>query len=83
MDTGVLFGALLIGGLLGLAPLILGVLKHKLGLGIGGFIACVAGGFILGILLAAPVCALFIWLIVRQSDSDVEKAVDVDGASTG
>lgn len=65
---GALYGVL-IGGLVGIAPVIVGALKHKLGLGIGGFFVCILSGVMLGLLLAVPVCGIFIYLIVKNDNS--------------
>lgn len=65
-----IIGALLIGGICGLGPVIVGALKKRMGLGIGGFFACLLSGLILGILLAGPICGVFIWLIIKKSDTD-------------
>ena len=46
-----IIGALVVGFVFGLVPLI------------GGFAACLVGGFILGLILALPMCALFTVLI--------------------
>ena len=53
---GSIIGALLVGFVFGLVPLICGLIKKRVGLAIGGFAACLVGGFILGLILALP-CA--------------------------
>ncbi len=58
-----LIGSLVVGGLLGLVPLICGLVKKKVGLALGGFFACLGGGLILGLILAVPLCVLFTVLI--------------------
>lgn len=63
-----IYGILLtagVGFVLGLAPLIVGFVKHKKKYGFIGFIASILGGALLGLLLAVPVAAVFTWLIVR------------------
>lgn len=55
------------GLLVGIIPVVIGALKQRLGLGIGGFFACAVSGIILGLLLAVPVCGLFVWLIIRNA----------------
>ncbi|MDD3192770.1 MAG: hypothetical protein PHE47_02800 [Oscillospiraceae bacterium] len=52
-----------LGGLLGLVPLICGLVKKRTGLAISGFFACMVGGIVLGIFLAVPMCILFTVLI--------------------
>lgn len=58
-----IIGALAVGFVFGLVPLICGLVKKRVGLAIGGFAACLVGGFILGLILALPMCALFTVLI--------------------
>jgi hypothetical protein len=55
-----------IGFLLGLVPLVLGIMKRKLRLGLFGLIASTIGGAILGVILSIPAMAVFTWLIVRD-----------------
>lgn len=59
-----LIGSLVVGGLLGLVPLICGLVKKRVGLALGGFFACLGGGLILGLILAVPLCVLFTVLIL-------------------
>lgn len=54
------------GVLFGLLPLIMGLLKRNRKLGAIGFVSCVIGGAILGIYLAIPLSALFLWLILKK-----------------
>ena len=58
-----LIGSLIVGGFLGLVPLICGLVKKRIGLAIGGFFACLGGGLLLGLILAVPMCVLFTVLI--------------------
>lgn len=58
-----------IGLVLGLAPLVLGFLKGNLKYGILGFLVCLVGGAILGIILSLPAAIFFSWMIVRSSRS--------------
>ncbi|MDC7293267.1 MULTISPECIES: hypothetical protein [unclassified Butyrivibrio] len=74
---GAVVGSLVMGIVLGLVPLITGIKKQKVGLGVGGFFACLVGAFVLGILLGAPLCGLFMFLILRkpkdaQNDQSVQ-----------
>lgn len=64
--SGVWLGALFAGIITGAIPAILGAIKNKIGLAIGGFFACLVSAILLGLILAIPVCALFIWLILRN-----------------
>ena len=66
MNEYAIFG-LLAGLAVGIIPVVLGATRDKLGLGIGGFFACALSGAALGLLLAVPVCGIFVWSIVRAS----------------
>jgi len=55
-----------VGFVVGLVPLIFGIVKKQLKLGILGLIASTVGGALLGLLLAVPFAAIFMWLIVRK-----------------
>jgi hypothetical protein len=55
-----------IGAVLGLAPLILGFIKKNVRLGVFGFLVCVIGGALLGVILSVPGAAVFSWLIIRR-----------------
>ena len=65
MTQTILFGAA-VGLVVGLVPLICGIVKGKAKLGIMGFAASIVGGSIFALLLAAPVSAVFTWLIFRK-----------------
>lgn len=74
---GVVVGALAVGAILGIAPLIVGLKKDKKGLAIGGFVACIVAGFVAGILLALPVCIGFVVAIIlvsKKNNAVVENA---------
>ena len=60
-----LFGAIA-GALCGLAPLIYGIVKQRVLLGVAGLAACVVAGAILGLILAIAVAAVFVHLIYRS-----------------
>lgn len=55
-----------IGFVLGLIPLVIGSVKGRQKYGIFGFLACLAGGAILGIFLSVPACVFFTWLSIRK-----------------
>ena len=55
----ILVGGFLIGALCGLVPLIVGLRKNKATLGTVGFVACIFGGIVFGIVLAAPIAIVF------------------------
>jgi uncharacterized membrane-anchored protein len=59
-----------IGIVLGLIPLLLGYFNKRLGLGIAGFSAAVAGGAVLGVFLSVPLTVVFTWLVVRKKRED-------------
>ena len=67
-NFGVLIGSLLFGSLIGAIPAICGAIKQKVGFAIGGFFACLAAHFILGMLLSIPVAAVFLFFIFRRSE---------------
>ena len=66
---GMLFTAA-VGFAVGLVPLVFGIWKKKVGLGFLGLIASTIGGAILGLLLAIPAAAVFIWRIMKVSKTD-------------
>jgi hypothetical protein len=61
-----IIGALFAGVIVGAVPAICGAVKGKIGLAIGGFVACLVSAFVLGLLLAIPVCAIFLFLIFKK-----------------
>lgn len=73
--VGMVAGALFVGLLTGLVPLIVGLRKNKLGLAAGGFIACIVSGLLLGLILALPCCGIFTFLICRNKE---EKPDDME-----
>lgn len=81
MNAAMIFGALMMGALLGLIPGIIGYKKDKQRLAIGGFIACVIGSFIMGLFLSVPICIIFTIIILvsgrksHQSPNDTGSAV--------
>lgn len=63
---GALIGSILSGAVVGAIPAICGAIKHKIGLAIGGFFACLVGSMLLGLFLSVPLCALFLFLIFKK-----------------
>ena len=61
-----IIGSLLAGLIVGAIPAICGAVRGRIGLAIVGFVACVVSAFLLGLLLAIPVCAIFLFLIFRR-----------------
>ena len=64
-QAGVLLGAGL-GFILGLIPLILGIVKKKTKIGVLGFIGSIIGNAILGLLLSIPIVGICIYLILSK-----------------
>jgi hypothetical protein len=54
------------GFVVGLVPLIVGIIKKNVRLGGLGLLSSIVGGTLLGLLLAVPVGAVFTWLIIRK-----------------
>ena len=69
---GAIIGSLLSGALVGAVPAICGAIKHKLGLAIGGFFACLISSVLLGLILSLPICAVFLYLIFKKKDTNQE-----------
>ena len=67
---GVIIGAIITGAIIGAIPAICGAIKQKMGLAIGGFFACLVSSLILGMILAIPVCAVFLFLIFKKDKSN-------------
>ena len=66
---GAIIGSLITGAIIGAIPAICGAIKGKIQLAIIGFFACLVSSFILGMILALPVCAVFLWLIFKKEHS--------------
>lgn len=64
-----------IGFLLGLIPLIMGIVKKKVKIGVLGLVVGTLGGALLGFLVSIPSMAIFTWLILR------DQFVPTDGPS--
>ena len=62
----VVIGSILMGAVIGAVPAISGAVKGWLGLGLGGFAACIICNFILGLILSIPACAVFMFFIFRK-----------------
>ena len=69
---GAIIGSLLSGALVGAIPAICGAIKHKLGLAVGGFFACLVSSVLLGLILSVPVCAVFLFLIFKKENKNEE-----------
>ena len=81
LQAGIIFGAVL-GAIVGLIPLILGIVKKNLKIGALGFIGSIIGSAILGLLLAIPIAAIFVYLIIKgkneSTDADFADDSSVD-----
>ena len=55
-----------IGFVLGLIPLIIGIVKRNFKYGIFGHVAATVGGAVLGIFLSVPAVIIFTWLILKN-----------------
>ena len=64
---GVIIGALLAGGLVGLIPFFIAKKKDFTVMGVVCLILCIVAGFIGGILVAAPVCLISVIVILIRS----------------
>lgn len=67
-----IIGALVVGIICGLAPLIAGKVKNQFKLGLIGFICCIVGGFILGIILALPAAIIFTLVITLKKPAETQ-----------
>ena len=56
----------LVGFLLGLVPLITGIIKKKVKVGAIGLLVTTLGGALAGIIISIPAMAVFTWLILRE-----------------
>ena len=82
MSTTII-GAFVAGAICGLVPLVYGLATGETGLAVGGFVACVIGGLLLGVLLAVPMAAIFAWLIWRQRRRTTARTAGAATAAPG
>ena len=75
---GAIIGSIISGAIVGAIPAICGAIKHKLGLAIGGFFACLVASFLLGLILSVPVCAIFLFLIFKKPKKAESEEQKVD-----
>ena len=64
-----IISSLITGAIIGAIPAICGAIKGKIQLALLGFFACLVSSFILGMILALPVCSVFLWLIFKNENS--------------
>lgn len=77
VNSAVIFGALMMGVILGLIPGIVGYKMGKQGLAIGGFIACVIGSFLWGVFLSVPMCVIFtVIILISSKKNDQSKDIN-------
>jgi hypothetical protein len=83
----VIVGAIAIGAICGLVPLVFGLANGRTGLAVGGFAGCIVAGLAAGVLAAVPVAAVFAWLIWRgrrpvapTREEAITEGPPVDGA---
>ena len=82
-QAGFLIGAIL-GFILGLIPLILGLVKKKRKYAMFGFLGAFLGNAILGLILSLPIVGIFTWLILRKDEDVVidEKNADISAVNS-
>jgi hypothetical protein len=77
VETIMVFGVGL-GFIVGLIPLITGIVAKKKKLAIMGFILAWIGTVVLGFILGAPIAVLFLWLILKPKKDALLDAEDED-----
>ena len=75
---GAIIGSIISGAVVGAIPAICGAIKHKIGLAIGGFFACLVASILLGLILSVPTCALFMFLIFKKSKNTNNETNDAE-----
>lgn len=63
---GAIIGSIMSGAIVGAIPAICGAIKHKIGLAVGGFFACLVASILLGLILSVPTCAVFMFFIFKK-----------------
>lgn len=66
------------GVVVGLIPLILGLIKKKTKLAFQGFVFTILGGAAMGFMTAAPVALFFLWLMFKKGDKSIKDALTDD-----
>lgn len=67
---GAIIGGLIAGIIIGFVPLITAIMKKRVSFGVTGFVCCVIGGGILGLILAIPIAAVFTLIIILRKTED-------------
>ena len=68
-----------LGVVIGLIPLITGIVKKNLKFGVFGFLGSILGGALLSLILAIPVAVIFTWFILRNARGNSELQVNDNG----
>ena len=74
----IILGGAIFGAVIGIIPLLLGILKRKVLLGLGGLMLSTIGGAAAGIFLAIPAVILFVWLILRNQATSKGQSDEID-----
>ena len=78
---GAIIGSIISGAVVGAIPAICGAVKHKIGLAVAGFFSCLVASFILGLILAVPTCAVFMFFIFKKEKSSENKEANKEDAN--
>ena len=70
--TSAIIGSLISGLIIGAIPAICGAIKQKINLAVGGFFTCLVSSLLLGMILAIPACAVFVYLIFKPENKESE-----------
>ncbi len=81
--AGALLGGAGVGAIAGLVPLFLGVRRGKTGLAVGGFLACVAGGLVAGIIGALLLMGILSYVIAQKAEAVDAQTQTIGGSSKG
>lgn len=70
--SSALISSLITGIIVGTIPAICGAIKQKVKLAVLGFFACFLSALLLGLLLAIPVCVVFVFFIFKDTKKNQE-----------
>lgn len=70
MSKYIIYSALA-GGIIGIIPLVFGLLHSKRVLGIASFIISIISGAFLGLTLAIPLCCIFMYFMQEKNDEEI------------
>ena len=71
-----------LGLIIGLVPLITGIIKRNFKYGLIGFFGSIIGGAIFGLILALPIATVCTWLIVRGPKPSADSLSSSDNSNT-